>query len=135
MTKVLVVVVSFYYLLVSGSVEYAMPYASCLWCCGVLLCCVSLSCSSAFPPVFSLKGIWSYCVCICFHDNGRGSIYCEVYVGMVICGDMQVCLSVVFCVDSLLLCVHIHHTQNILHLDNVMLCVLHPGTGNSDLPY
>ena len=55
MTKVLAVVVSLYYPLASGSVEYHMPYASCLGCCGVLLCCVSLSCSSACPPVFSLK--------------------------------------------------------------------------------
>ena len=45
MTKALAVVVSLYYLLVSGSVEYPIPYASCLGCFGVLLCCVSLSCS------------------------------------------------------------------------------------------
>ena len=53
--KVMTMVVSLYYPLVLGSVEYPMPYASCLECCGVLLCCVSLSCSSACPLVFSLK--------------------------------------------------------------------------------
>ena len=42
-TKALAVVVSLYYPLAYGSVEYPMPYASCLGCCGVLLCCVSLS--------------------------------------------------------------------------------------------
>ena len=65
MTKALAVVVSLYYLLVSGSVEYPMPYASCLGCCGVLPCCVSLSCSlvvllycsSGCPPVFFLKDL------------------------------------------------------------------------------
>ena len=51
-TKVLAVVVSLYYFLVPGSVQYPMPCASCLGCCGVSLCCVSLSCSY---PVFFLK--------------------------------------------------------------------------------
>ena len=64
MTKALAVVVSLYYLLVSDSVEYPMPYASCLGCHGVLFCCVSLSCSlgcsalscsSGCPPMLSLK--------------------------------------------------------------------------------
>ena len=56
-TKVLTMVVSLYNPLVLGSVEYPMPYASCLGCFGVLLSCASLSCSSgcsACPPVFSL---------------------------------------------------------------------------------
>ena len=51
-------VVALYYPLVPGSVEYPMLYASCLGCCGVLLCCASLSCSSGYfacPPVFSLR--------------------------------------------------------------------------------
>ena len=55
MTKVLAVVISLYYLLVSGSVEYPMPYASCLGCCGVLFCCVSLSCSSCCFAVLHLS--------------------------------------------------------------------------------
>ena len=42
-TKVLAVLVSLYYPLAAGSVEYPMPYASCLGCCGVLLSCVRLS--------------------------------------------------------------------------------------------
>ena len=44
-TKALIMVESLYYPLVLGSVEYLMPYASCLGWCGVLLCCASLSCS------------------------------------------------------------------------------------------
>ena len=60
--------------------------------------------------------IWIYCICIFLHGNDRRLIYCEVSVGMMICDDVQVCLEVVFCADSLLLCVHIHHTQNFLHL-------------------
>ena len=55
MTKALAVVVSLYYLLVSGSVEYPMPYASCLGCCVVLLCCVSLSCSSGSSALLQLN--------------------------------------------------------------------------------
>ena len=55
MTKALAVVVSLYYLLVSGSVEYFMPYASCLWCCVVLLCCVCLCCSSGCSPLLQLS--------------------------------------------------------------------------------
>ena len=54
-TNVLTMVASLYYLLITGSVEYPMLYASCLECCGVLLCCISLSCSSACSLVFSLK--------------------------------------------------------------------------------
>ena len=62
-TKTLTMVVSLYYPLVLGSVVYHMPYAFCLGCCEVLLCCVSLSCSSGYsaycssvcPCVFSLK--------------------------------------------------------------------------------
>ena len=38
-------VVALYCPLVPGSVEYPMPYASCLGCCGVWLSCASLSCS------------------------------------------------------------------------------------------
>ena len=62
-TKALTMVVSLYHPLIPGSVEYHMPYASCLGCCEVLLCCASLSCSSGYstycssacPTVFSLK--------------------------------------------------------------------------------
>ena len=62
MTKALTVVVSLYYLLVF--VEYPIPYASCLGCCGVFLCCVSLSyglgCSAllqlSLSPCGLLKG-------------------------------------------------------------------------------
>ena len=65
--KDLTMVVVLYCPLVPGSVEYPMPYASCLECGGVLICCASLSCSSCYsacpllycnlacPPVFSLK--------------------------------------------------------------------------------
>ena len=55
MTKVLALVVSLYYLLVSGSVEYPMPYASCLGCCGGLLCCVILSCSLGCSALLQLS--------------------------------------------------------------------------------
>ena len=56
--KALTMVVSLYYPLFLGSVEYPMPYDSCLGCCGVLLCCASFSCRlgcSVCPPVFSLR--------------------------------------------------------------------------------
>ena len=55
MTKALAVVVSLYNLLVSGSVEYPMPYASCLGCCGVLFCCVSLACGSGCSALLQLS--------------------------------------------------------------------------------
>ena len=55
MTKALAVVVSLYCLLVSGSVEYPMPYASYLGCCGVLLCCASLSCFFGCSPLLQLS--------------------------------------------------------------------------------
>ena len=28
--------------------------------------------------------IWTYCVCICLHDGGGRSIYCEIYARMVL---------------------------------------------------
>ena len=43
-------------------------------------------------------------------------------------------LKVVSCVDNPLLWVCIHHTQNIIHWDNDVLCDLIPGTGSSDPP-
>ena len=55
MTKALAVIVSLYYLLVYGSVECTMPYASCLGCCGVLLCCVNLSCSLGCSVLLQLS--------------------------------------------------------------------------------
>ena len=61
-TKALVMVVALYFPLVPDSVEYPMPYASCLGWCGVWLCSaclvapiILLCFSSACPPVFSLK--------------------------------------------------------------------------------
>ena len=60
------------------------------------------------------------------HGGGRLLICCEVYVGMVICGNMQVSLKVVLYVDNLLLCVHIHHTQSIWHLNK--WCAMWPAS-------
>ena len=55
MTKALAVVVSLYYHLVSDLVEYPMAYASFLGCCGVLLCHVSMSCSSGCSALLQLS--------------------------------------------------------------------------------
>ena len=56
MTKALAVVVSLYYLLVSGSVEYPMPYASCLRCCGVVALLCQLVLQLSLSSCVLLKG-------------------------------------------------------------------------------
>ena len=54
-TKALAVVVFLLLSLVSGSMEYPMPYASCLVSCSVVWRC---SCSSACLDVLSLEDLW-----------------------------------------------------------------------------
>ena len=59
--------------------------------------------------------IWIYCICTCLCDSGVRWIYWDVFVKIVIGGDVQVYLKVVSCVGNPLLFVFIHCIQNIVH--------------------
>ena len=72
-------------------------------------------------------------VCAC-PSGVEKLIWCDALCWNVASCGMQVCLMVVFYLDSLLLYDHIHHIQNGIHLDNDMQCDLTLGTGSIDLP-
>ena len=72
------------------------------------------------------------CACPCGVEK---LIWCNALHAIVVSCSMQVHLMVTFYLDSLLLCDHIHHIQNSIHLGNDMQCSLTLGTGSIDLPH
>ena len=136
--------INFYVRMISGVVCHGD--SDTCWSGSVLKCC----CGDIFDVIWNDFCV-NYCDCdfdicqsviviltcyVCACPSGVKKLFwCDALCENVVSCGMQVCLMVVFYLDSLLLCDHIHHIQNSIHLGNDVQCGITLGTGSIDLPH